>query len=207
MIDVEPEGKGNVGQHDCEHPGHEQGLEGQGRSGMTTYRLLGEISDSQWQAVADRFELGRVRRATPLARGYVELHCDTGLWVVSGKIPYDAAMRERFFAERIAERSCIGTPWPYHIDDTKTLFDWTYVVAHHVGGEVVTWDQDRDWEAVAGALGRGVAAFHAVTFPAPAQWQDGSLVAFNGSQRERFEGLIAELISKGSQRGLLDDEE
>ena len=76
----------------------------------------------------------------------------------------------------------------------------------HVGGEVVTWDQERDWDAVASALGRGAAGLHAVTFPAPAQWQDGSLVAFDGSQRERFEGLVAELISKASQRGLLDDE-
>jgi Ser/Thr protein kinase RdoA (MazF antagonist) len=77
---------------------------------------------------------------------------------------------------------------------------------HHVGGEFVTWDQERDWEAVARALGRAAAGLHAVTFLAPAQWQDDRLVAFNGSQRERFEGLIAELISKGSQRGLLDDE-
>ena len=173
---------------------------------MDVYRSRGAISQSQLQAVADQFDLGRVRRATPFTRGYVELDCDTGLWVVSGKISYDAARRERFFAERIAERSRVGAPWPYHIDDTKTIFDWTYVVARHVGGEVVKWDQDRDWEAVAGALGRGVAAFHAVTFPAPAQWREGSLVAFDGSQRERFEGLIAELIRKASQRGLLDDE-
>ncbi len=189
-------------QSNSEHPG-------QGRSGMATYRLLGEISDSQWQAVADRFELGSVRRATAFMGGFgnnVELACDTGLWVFSGKISRDAFRRERFFIERIAANTTVGLPWPYHIDDSEELFDWTYAVMRHVGGEVVTWDQDRDWEAVASALGRATAGLHAVTFPAPAQWQDGSLVAFNGSQRERFEGLIAELISKGSQRGLLDDE-
>ena len=185
-----------------EHPGH-------GRSGMTTYRLLGEISDAQWQAVADRFELGRVRRATAFMEGFgnnVELACDTGLWVFSGKVSRDTFRREQFFIERIAANSTVGLPWPYHIDESEAIFDWTYAVMRHVGGEVVTWDQDRDWHAVASALGRGAAGLHAVTFPAPAQWQDGSLIAFDGSQRERFEGLVAALISEATQRGLLDDE-
>jgi hygromycin-B 7''-O-kinase len=196
-------------QCDCEDPGHQQGHEGQGGSGMAVYRSLGEVSNSQWQAVADHFDLGRVRRATPFMGGYgnnVELECDSGLWVFSGRLSRESFRRERFFVERIAEGSTVGVPWPYHIDDSEEIFDWTYAVMRHVGGEVVTWNQDRDWDAVASALGRGAAGLHAVTFPAPAQWREGNLVAFDGSQRERFEGLIAELIRKASQRGLLDDE-
>jgi hygromycin-B 7''-O-kinase len=196
-------------QCDCEDPVHEQGHEGEGGSGMAVYRSLGAISNSQWQAVADRFDLGRVRRATPFMGGYgnnVELECDSGLWVFSGRISRESFRRERFFVERIAEGSTVGVPWPYHIDDSEEIFDWTYSVMRHVGGEVVTWNQDRDWDTVARALGRAVAALHTVTFPAPAHWQDDGLVAFDGSQRKRFEGLIAELISNASQRGLLDDE-
>jgi aminoglycoside phosphotransferase (APT) family kinase protein len=136
----------------------------------------------------------------------VELACDSGLWVFSGRISREGFRHERFFIERIAEGSTVGVPWPYHIDDSEEIFDWPYAVMRHVGGEVVTWDQDRDWKAIASAPGRGAAGLQAVTFPAPAEWQDGNLVAFGGSQRERFEGLIAELFRKAAQRGLLDDE-
>lgn len=176
---------------------------------MTVYRLLGEISDCQWQAVADRFELGRVRRATPFMGGYgrnVELECDTGLWVFRGKLRRDDARRERFFTGQIAKGSTVGVSWPYLIDDSEEIFDWTYAVMRHVGGEVVDWGGDHDWDAVAAALGRAAARLHAVTFPAPAEWRAGSLAVVDGTQRERFEGRIAELIRKAAERDLLDGE-
>jgi aminoglycoside phosphotransferase (APT) family kinase protein len=174
---------------------------------MTTYRLLGEISDFQWQAVADRFELGRVRRATVFMQGggrNVELECDTGLWVFRGMLSREDASRERFFAERIAERSTVEVSWPYYVDASEDVFDWTYAVMRHVRGEVVTWDGGHDWDTVAAALGRAAAGLHAVTFPARAEWRAGDLVVHDGSQREWFEGRIAGLIRKAVQRELLD---
>jgi hygromycin-B 7''-O-kinase len=176
---------------------------------MTGYRMLGEISDSQWQAVADRFALGRVRRAAPFMGGggrNVELECDTGMWVFRGMLSREEAIRERFFAERIARRDTVGVSWPYLIDDSEEVFDWTYAIMRHIGGEVVTWAGDHNWDSVADALGRAAAGLHAVTFPAPATWQAGGLVVFEGSQRERFEGRIAGLIRQAVQRELLDEE-
>ena len=76
-------------------------------------RTLGRVSGSQWQKVADRFELGRVERATSFAGGFgnnVELLTDTGSWVFSGKLALEEAQRERFFLERIAGASSVSVP-------------------------------------------------------------------------------------------------
>lgn len=176
----------------------------------TVYGSLGEVSDAQWQAVADRFDLGRVRRAEPLTEGLfgknVELESDWGLWVFRGRHRDEVFYRERFFAERIAQAGKVGAPWPYWVDDSHDIFEWTYAVMRHVGGEVVSWDDDRDWRAVASALGRAASGLHAVAFPSPAEWRADSLLVFEGSQHEWFRHRISRLVRDIDDHEPLDDD-
>jgi hygromycin-B 7''-O-kinase len=160
-----------------------------------SYGSLGEIDESQLQAVLDRFALGALVAAEPLTIGLfgknVALTATSGSWVLRGA-PWPAGVdhqfrRERFFASAIRAGCEVPVPWPYLIEADSTLFGWPYAVMPRLAG--VTLDtvgpakDGHDWEAVAGALGRAAARLRAVPFSAFGEWspERDELSPFEGS--------------------------
>jgi aminoglycoside phosphotransferase (APT) family kinase protein len=100
---------------------------------------LGVIDDERFQAALDRFGLGRLLGATPIARGLfgqnVFLHTSAGDFVLRGCPHDDRQLRhERFFCRLLHERTTVPVPWPYLIDERNDLFGWTYALMPRMRG-------------------------------------------------------------------------
>ena len=164
---------------------------------MQTYGNLGELSDEQLQAAADRFDLGSVRAASPLTDGLfgrnVRLDTDTGAWVLRGN-PWPAGVddqyrKERCFARAIHERSSVPAPWPYHVESSAGVLPWPFAVMPYLEGrDHLTPDASTSTARleVARGLGRAAAALRQVTFAACGEWHpdQDDVVAFPGTPAE-----------------------
>ena len=135
---------------------------------------LGVIDGAQLQAVADRFDLGRVTAAEPAADGLfgqiVLLTTTRGEYAMRGS-PHGHGhlTKERHVAGLIHQRSTLPGPWPYQICADTELFGWSYAVMPRLPGsngfELWNAAEGSHRIAVAAACGDAVGQLHQVTSP------------------------------------------
>jgi len=139
---------------------------------------LGTIGDEQFQAALDHFALGRLIATTPITRGLfgqnVFLQTSVGSFVLRGS-PHDATQlhHERCVCRLLHERTGIPVPWPYLIDESATIFGWSYALMPRMPGIHID-DASRpllgpaDGTAIAQAMGMTLAQLGDVEGPAGA---------------------------------------
>jgi len=132
------------------------------------YSRLGEITDEQFQAALDRFQLGRFLHAEPIPYGLfgqnVFVSSTQGDYVLRGK-PHFAWQfpTERFYARFLRECANAPAPWPYQIDPGTDIFGWSYVLMPRMPGLQLANPQVReqllpaDRQAIAAVLGKNLA--------------------------------------------------
>lgn len=135
---------------------------------------LGVINGVQLQAVADRFDLGRVIAAEPAAAGLfgqiVLITTTEGEYAMRGS-PHGHGhlTKERHVARLIHEQSSLAGPWPYKICEDTELFGWTYAVMPRLSGSngFELWNAADDSQriAVAAACGDALGQLHQVASP------------------------------------------
>ncbi len=120
---------------------------------MTEYsKRLGVISDAQFEAVAERWDLGRFITAEPITSGLfgqnVFVTTTQGEFVLRGAPHWvkdfgDTEYRredrwqfskEKFFARLLHERTKAPVPWPMLHDQTSDIFGWPYLVMPRMPG-------------------------------------------------------------------------
>lgn len=137
---------------------------------------LGRIAPAQFQAALDHFDLGRFVRAAPVPGGnfgqVLFLTSTAGAWVLRGSPLLPGQFREeRFFARLLHERTRVPIPWPYLLDESPTIFGWSYVIMPRLPGldledEVAAAELTPvDRHAIAQALGATLAAMQEATWP------------------------------------------
>lgn len=163
---------------------------------------LGTLTDTQLQAAADRFELGKVLGAEPAPAGLfgqnVFLSTEGGEFVLRGH-PHGhwQLTKERLVAERIHTDTSLDAPWPYRICDDPSIFGWTFAIMPKLPGS--SFGQE-EWRALDGevrrellrALGDGAARLHEARSDAPASYdiEADAFVSFDGGLRAFVEGMI-----------------
>jgi hygromycin-B 7''-O-kinase len=137
---------------------------------------LGRLSLQQFQAALDRFELGLLISAEPVRFGnmgqHVFLTSTQGSFVLRGA-PLDARQFpcERWFMQRLHERTRSPVPWPYLLDRRSDIFGWNYILMPRLPGRSLA-DQEMKWhlpeqarQSIARALGATLAELHTLTWP------------------------------------------
>ena len=137
---------------------------------------LGEIAVDSFQAVLTRFDLGTFVGAKPARFGNfgqnVFIDSTAGKFVFRGA-PHDPRQFpfERFFAEQLHKRTRAPVPWPYHVDDSLTIFKWPYVIMPCMPGillaepEIIKSLTQDDWLSIAAAMGENLAEMQKLTWP------------------------------------------
>ncbi len=100
---------------------------------------LGMISNEQFQAALDRFNLGRFIRAEAIPFGNfgqnVFVSSTTGEYVLRGQPHFWWQFpTEQFFTRQLHERTHVPVPWPYLIDSTLDIFGWSFVIMPRMPG-------------------------------------------------------------------------
>src|SRR6185436_10891944 len=150
---------------------------------------LGAISDAQFAAVAERFELGRFVGAAPTTAGLfgqnVFVTTTQGEFVLRGAPHWvkdidETAYRpedrwqftsERWFAQQLHERTKTPVPWPIHHDTASDIFGWPYLVMPRMPGlctderAILKELPPEDRRGVAVALGENLAEMQRLTWP------------------------------------------
>jgi len=129
---------------------------------------LGAITDRQFQAALDRFQMGRLLHAEPIPFGLfgqnVFISSTQGDYVLRGR-PHFAWQfpTEQFYARFLREHANAPAPWPYQIDPGTDIFGWSYVLMPRMPGLQLADPQIReqiqliDRQAIATALGENLA--------------------------------------------------
>ena len=137
---------------------------------------LGSLSNRQFQAALDRFDLGELVWAEPITFGNfgqnVFLTTTKGEYVLRGAPHYPWQFpKERFFTDLLHERTAVPVPWPYLFDPVDEIFGWSYVIMPRMPG-VLLIDPDvrgalgsEDRQALACAMGETLAVMHTLTWP------------------------------------------
>jgi hygromycin-B 7''-O-kinase len=137
---------------------------------------LGMISNSQFQAALDRFQLGHFLQAEAIPFGSfgqnVFVSSTTGNYVLRGDPHFWWQFpTEQFFARQIHERTQVPVPWPYLIDTTSDIFGWSFVLMPRMAGLQLADPQIKkqigaaDRRGIAQALGENLAQLQDVTWP------------------------------------------
>jgi aminoglycoside phosphotransferase (APT) family kinase protein len=106
---------------------------------MEYSKRLGAITDAQFQAALSHFELGEFVRAAPIPFGLfgqnVFLTSTAGEFVLRGcpHLPWQFPS-ERYFARALHERTAAPAPWPYLVDESPTIFGWSYALMPRMPG-------------------------------------------------------------------------
>ncbi len=146
---------------------------------------LGEITDAQLQAALDRFGLGTLAAAAPIADGLfgqnLFLTSATAEYVLRGYAHYFWQFpQEQHFARLIHERTTVPAPRPYQIDESREIFGWSYAIMPRLPGaqigaaEVRGTFTPQDRIAIAAAMGDALGRLQALTFEHPAAWDPDS---------------------------------
>lgn len=150
---------------------------------------LGAIGDAQFEAVAERFALGRFVKAEPVTSGLfgqnVFLTTTGGEFVLRGaphwvKGPGESEWRredrwqftkEVYFSEQLHARTKAPVPWPMRHDTASDIFGWPYIVMPRMPGtcfgerDILTALAAEDRRGVAAALGETLAEMQRLTSP------------------------------------------
>jgi len=134
------------------------------------------VSEQQFQAALDRFQLGQLIAAEPVRLGNfgqnVFLTSTQGTFVLRGA-PLDPVQFpcERWFIQQLHEQTQAPVPWPYLLDQNTDLFGWSYVIMPRLPGlspasqEVKQRLAESERQKIAGALGATLAELHTLTWP------------------------------------------
>src|SRR5579863_3350349 len=100
---------------------------------------LGVISDEQFQAALDRFNLGRFMRAEAIPFGMwgqnVFVSSTVGEYVLRGQPHFDWQFpTEQFYTRILYERTQVSVAWPYLLDTTTDIFGWSFVLMPRMPG-------------------------------------------------------------------------
>lgn len=150
---------------------------------------LGAIGEAQFEAVAERFGLGRFLHAAPIASGLfgqnVFVTTSGGAFVLRGaphwvkeidETEYRREDRlqftsERWFAQQLHEHTKTPVPWPIHHDQASDIFGWPYLVMPKMPGlctderSILKALEPEDRRGVAAALGETLAEMQKLTSP------------------------------------------
>ena len=118
---------------------------------------LGTLSDEQLQAALDRFGLGRLVSAEPVANGLfgqnLMLETSSGGYVFRGAPHWNTAgeddwqfQKERFFS-RLVHESGTGpeVPWPYLLCAERDIFGWGFALQPRLPGGPLTQPMHRHY--------------------------------------------------------------
>ncbi len=153
---------------------------------QTVYsQRLGAITDAQFQAALDHFDLGRLIRAEAIPYGLfgqnVFLTSTAGEFVLRGDPHFDWQFpTEQFHAEFLHERAAMPTPIPYQIDHTTEIFGWSYAIMPRMPGlqladpAVSASLSDSDRLAIARTVGATLAQFQQATNPIAGRYHSAS---------------------------------
>lgn len=137
---------------------------------------LGKISDQQFQASLDRFQLGRFIKAEAIPFGSfgqnVFVTSTEGEYVLRGDPHFWWQFpTEGFFTRLLHERTGVPVPWPYLIDPTPDIFGWSFVLMPRMPGlQLIDPHVKEQLSAaerlgIAQALGENLAHMQEVTWP------------------------------------------
>lgn len=137
---------------------------------------LGSLSEQQFQAALERFQLGQLISVEPVRLGNfgqnVFLTSTQGAFVLRGA-PLDPVQFpcERWFMQKLHEQTQVPVPWPYLLDRSTDLFGWSYVIMPRLPGlspvsqEVKQRLAESERQRIADALGTTLAELHTLTWP------------------------------------------
>jgi hygromycin-B 7''-O-kinase len=108
-------------------------------TGRVYSQHLGLISDEQFQAALDRFNLGRLIQAESIPFGLfgqnVFISSTQGKYVLRGRPHFWWQFAtEQFYARFLYERAHAPAPWPYLVDLSPEIFRWSYVLMPRMPG-------------------------------------------------------------------------
>lgn len=142
----------------------------------TYSQRLGVITDEQFQAALDRFNLGRFIRAEAISSGMwgqnVFVSSTEGEYVLRGQ-PHFAWQfpTEQFYTRFLHERTSVLVPWPCLLDVTTDIFGWSFVLMPRMPGLQIADSQVRrqlkpaERLGIARALGENLARMQKATWP------------------------------------------
>jgi hygromycin-B 7''-O-kinase len=137
---------------------------------------LGSLSEQQFQAALDRFQLGQLISAEPVRFGNMGQHVfltgTQGNFVLRGA-PLDATQFpcERWFMQQLHEHTRVPVPWPYLLDRHRDIFGWNYILMPRLPGLSLADQQAKQRlspqarQSIARALGETLAELHHLTWP------------------------------------------
>jgi len=137
---------------------------------------LGALSQAQFQAALDRFDLGAFVRAEPIPWGLfgqnVFLTSTRGEYVLRGAPHYAWQFpKERFFTRLLHQGTPVPVPWPYLLEPSDELFGWSYAIMPRLPGLQLGAREAReglsaqDKVGIARAMGETLAHAHTLTWP------------------------------------------
>ena len=178
-------------------------------------KRLGTLSDEQLQAALDRFGLGRLVAAEPIANGLfgqnLLLTTSTGEYVFRGAPHWNPAgeddwqfQKERFFS-RLMHESPTGPPvaWPYLLDEGRDIFGWGFALQPRLPGHALLQRMSKHYSELerqqqARQLGLALAAVHKVTLPAAGRHdpRTDTIMPVATSYAEDVEAIIEDLLER-----------
>jgi aminoglycoside phosphotransferase (APT) family kinase protein len=164
-------------------------------------KRLGVLTAEQLDAALGCFDLGSVVDAEPAPHGLfgqnVMLESTRGRWVLRGFPHYDWRFpKERFLARLIHERTSLGSPWPYRIEESSEIFGWSFAIAPRLEGEPGIPEGEEAGRAYAEALGSGLGRLHELGWEEPGTYDHAidSVRPYPVTQSQRVTGLIRERL-------------
>lgn len=142
----------------------------------TYSQRLGVITDEQFQAALDRFNLGRFIKAEAIPFGMwgqnVFVSSSEGEYVLRGQ-PHFAWQfpTEQFYTQFLHEHTSVPVPWPYLLDTTTDIFGWSFVLMPRMPGLQIADPQVQkqlrpaERLGIARALGENLAHMQEATWP------------------------------------------
>ena len=138
-------------------------------------KRLGAISPAQFQAALKRFDLGDFVCAESVSSGLfgqnVFVTSSRGEFVLRG-VPHYAWQfpTERFFVERMHERTRVPVPYPYLLEPATDIFGWSFAIMPKLAGisvmdeAVAAGLATKDRLAIAQAMARMLVEMQALTW-------------------------------------------
>jgi hygromycin-B 7''-O-kinase len=137
---------------------------------------LGTLSEEQFQAVLDRFDLGRFIHAEPISFGLfgqnVFVSSTKGEYVLRGAPHFWWQFpTEQFYARQLHEHTRVPVPWPYLVDTASDIFGWSYALIPRMPGvqladpEIYRQLAVEDRRGIARALGENLALMQELSWP------------------------------------------
>ncbi len=137
---------------------------------------LGILSDAQFQAALDHFQLGHFISAEAIPFGSfgqnVFVSSTTGEYVLRGQPHFQWQFpTEQFFVQQLHERTSVPVPWPYLIDDTSDIFGWSFVLMPRMQGLQLADEEVKkrlstvEKQGIAYALGENLAQMQKLIWP------------------------------------------